>query len=83
MSDMLELTVVSSKGQITIPAFIREKHGIKAGDRIVWEDSKNNISIRKPPDFFSQGGSLHLGTIPDNEEDLLTFEMGRHMMERD
>jgi len=80
---MLELSVVSSKGQITIPAPIREKYGIKAGDRIVWEDSENKLAIRKPPDFFSQGGSLHLGSIPDNEEDLLTPEMGRHMMERE
>ena len=80
---MLELSVVSSKGQITIPAFIREKYGIKAGDRIIWEDSENKLAIRKPPDFFSQGGSLHLGTIPDNEENLLTPEMGRHMMERE
>ena len=82
MSDMLELSVVSSKGQVTIPAFMREKYGIKAGDRVVWEDFENKLTIRKPPDFFSHGGSLHLGTIPGNEEDLLTPEMGRHMMER-
>jgi AbrB family looped-hinge helix DNA binding protein len=82
MSDMLELSVVSSKGQITIPTFMRKKYGIKAGDRIIWEDDENKLSIRKPSDFFSQGGSLHLGTIPDNEEDLLTSEMGRNMMER-
>ena len=83
MNDMLELSVVSSKGQVTIPAFMREKYNIKAGDKIVWEDLENRLALRKPPDFFSQGGSLHLGTIPDNEEDLLTPEMGRHMMERE
>jgi AbrB family looped-hinge helix DNA binding protein len=83
MSDMLELSIVSSKGQVTIPANMREKYGIKAGDRIVWEDFKDKLAIRKPPDFFSQGGSLHLGTIPDNEEDLLTPEMGQHMTERE
>ena len=82
MSDM-ELSTVTSKGQVTIPAFMREKYGIKAGDKIIWEDSEDRIALRKPPDFFSQGGSLHLGTIPDNEEDLLTPEMGRHMMERE
>ena len=83
MNNMLELSVVSSKGQVTIPAIMREKHGIKAGDTIVWEYFENKLAIRKPPDFFSQGGSLHLGTIPDNEEDLLTPEIGRHMMERE
>ena len=80
---MLELSVVSSKGQVTIPAFMREKYGIKAGDRVVWEEFESRIALRKPPDFFSQGGSLHLGTIPDNEEELLTSEMGRHIMERE
>ena len=80
---MIELSVVSSKGQVTIPAFMREKYDIKAGDRLVWEDSENRLALRKPVDFFSQGGSLHLGTIPDNEEDLLTPEMGRHMAERE
>ena len=80
---MIELSVVSSKGQVTIPAFMREKYDIKAGDRLVWEDSENRLALRKPLDFFSQGGSLHLGTITDNEEDLLTPEMGRHMMERE
>jgi AbrB family looped-hinge helix DNA binding protein len=83
MGDMLELSVVSSKGQVTIPAFMREKYDIKAGDKIIWEDFENKIALRKPPDFFSQGGSLHLGTIPDDEEDLLTAETGRHIMERE
>ena len=78
----MELSVVSSKGQVTIPAFIREKYDIKTGDRLVWEDFENRLALRKPLDFFAQGGSLHLGTIPDDEEDLLTPEMGRHMMER-
>ena len=80
---MMELSVVSSKGQVTIPAFMREKYDIKAGDRLIWEDSENRLALRKPPDFFTQGGSLHLGTIPDDEEELLTYEMGRHMTERE
>ncbi|MDR0310598.1 MAG: AbrB/MazE/SpoVT family DNA-binding domain-containing protein [Acidobacteriota bacterium] len=82
MADMIETSVVSSKGQVTIPSFMRTKHNIKAGDKIIWEEFENRIALRKPLDFFSQGGSLHLGTIPDNEEDLLTPEMGNHMMER-
>jgi AbrB family looped-hinge helix DNA binding protein len=49
---MLELSVVSSKGQISIPAFMREKYGIKAGDRIVWEDLENKLAIWKPLGFF-------------------------------
>jgi len=80
---MLELSVVSSKGQVTIPAFMREKYDIKSGDTIVWEDCENRLALRKAPDFFSLGGSLRLGSIPADEEDLLTPEIGRHMMERE
>jgi AbrB family looped-hinge helix DNA binding protein len=80
---MLEMSVVSSKGQVTIPAFMREKYGIRAGDAIVWEDFESRIALRKPPDFFSFGGSLRLGSIPDDEEDLLTPDVGRGIMERE
>jgi AbrB family looped-hinge helix DNA binding protein len=80
---MLDMSVVSSKGQVTIPAFMREKYDIKAGDTIVWEDFESKIALRKPPDFFAFGGSLHLGSIPDDEEDLLTPEVGRRIMERE
>jgi AbrB family looped-hinge helix DNA binding protein len=80
---MLELSVVSSKGQVTIPAFMRKKYAIKPGDTIIWEDRENTLALRKPPDFFSLGGCLHLGTIPDDEEDLLMPRMARHMAERE
>jgi AbrB family looped-hinge helix DNA binding protein len=81
---MLEMSIVSSKGQVTIPAFMREKYNIKAGDMITWEEFENRIVLKKPVDFFSLGGSLHLGSIPDDEEDLLSNpEMGRRIMERE
>ena len=61
---MLELSVVSSKGQVTIPAFMREKYDIRAGDTIVWEDCENRLVLRKPPDFFSPGGQPAFGNYP-------------------
>jgi AbrB family looped-hinge helix DNA binding protein len=81
--EILEMSVVSSEGQVTIPAFMREKYGIKAGDVIIGEDFESRIALRKPPDFFSLEGTLHLGFIPDDEEDLLTPEVGRRIMERE
>jgi AbrB family looped-hinge helix DNA binding protein len=80
---MSEISVVSSKGQVTIPAFMREKYDIKAGDTIVWEDFESRLALRKPPDFFSFGGSLHLGSIPDDEVDLLNPDVGRRILERE
>ena len=80
MSDML---TVSTKGQVTIPAAMREKYDIKAGDKIVWEEIENRLTLKKPVDFFQWGGTLHLGTIPDDEEELLTPEVGHSIMERE
>ena len=80
---MTEIMVVSTKGQITIPAAVRAKFGISAGDKIIGEFSDNAFVIKKPIDFFSLKGCFSGGRIPDNEEDLLTPEMGRQIMERE
>jgi len=79
---MAELMVVSTKGQITIPAAVRAKFGIKAGDKIIGEYSDNSFVIKKPVDFFSLKGCFS-GHIPDDEEELLSPEMGRQIMDRE
>jgi AbrB family looped-hinge helix DNA binding protein len=78
-----DIMVVSTKGQITIPAAVRSKFGIKAGDKVVGEFSGGAFVIKKPVDFFSLKGCFSGGRIPDDEEDLLTPEMGRQIMERE
>ena len=81
---MSMMTTVSTKGQVTIPASAHERHGIKPGDRLIWEDGESAITMRKPIDFFSLRGCLSLGpNLPDDEEELLTPEMGRQIMERE
>jgi AbrB family looped-hinge helix DNA binding protein len=80
---MAEMLTVSAKGQITIPAALREKYGIKAGDRIFAETRDTGFFLKKPMDIFALEGFLSGGRIPDDEEDLLTPEMGRQIMERE
>ena len=80
---MPEMMIVSTKGQITIPAAVRAKFGIKAGDKVVGEYTDDAFVIKKPIDFFSLKGCFPGGHIPDDEEDLLTPEMGRQIMERE
>jgi AbrB family looped-hinge helix DNA binding protein len=80
---MSETLTVSTKGQITIPASVREKYGIKAGDRLFTEEQEKGFLIRKPKDIFALQGFLSGVHIPDNEEELLTPEMGRQIMERE
>ena len=79
---MGEIMVVSTKGQITLPAKLRSKFGIKAGDRVVGEYLEDSFVIKKPKDFFSLKGSLSGGKMPDNEEDLLNRETGKYILER-
>jgi AbrB family looped-hinge helix DNA binding protein len=79
---MSEVMVVSTKGQITLPAKVRAQFGIKTGDRIVGEYSKDGFVIRKPLDFSSLRGSLSGGKMPDDEENLLTPEAGKRMIDR-
>jgi AbrB family looped-hinge helix DNA binding protein len=79
---MGEVLTVSVKGQITLPFRIRSKLGLKAGDRIIGEYVEGGFVLKKPLDFFSLKGSLSGGKMPDNEEELLTSETGKRMLNR-
>jgi AbrB family looped-hinge helix DNA binding protein len=41
----MDVSRVSSKGQVTIPIEIRKKLGIKEGDKIVFMEKDNNIIL--------------------------------------
>jgi len=44
-------TSVTKRGQTSIPAAIRRRHGIRAGDRLVWIDEGETIRVvPMPPD---------------------------------
>ncbi|GHS91966.1 hypothetical protein AGMMS49957_18760 [Synergistales bacterium] len=79
----MEMLTVSTKGQITIPARFRKRYGIKAGDKVFTEGHDTGFFIKKPVDIFALEGFLSGVHIPDDEEDLLTPEMGRQIMERE
>ncbi|MDR1647019.1 MAG: AbrB/MazE/SpoVT family DNA-binding domain-containing protein [Zoogloeaceae bacterium] len=79
---MNEIMTVSARGQITLPAAIREKYGIKTGNRIIGEMRGEGFILRKPLDFFALKGVLADGpAIPDDEEELLSEETGRSLLE--
>ncbi len=44
---MIEESKISKKGQITIPKDIREKMGLKAGDKVIFETFAEGFLIRK------------------------------------
>jgi len=43
---MSETLVVSSRGQITLPAALRKRLGIKGGDVIILEDHGNEVVLK-------------------------------------
>ena len=47
---MVEESKVSKKGQITIPKVVREKLGLKIGDKVIFESISQGILIRKKED---------------------------------
>jgi len=44
---MIDESKISKKGQITIPKDVREKLGLKVGDKVVFESISKGILIRK------------------------------------
>ena len=43
---MNETLIVSSRGQITLPAVLRKRFGIKRGDVLILEDRGNEIVLK-------------------------------------
>ena len=54
----MQVTTVTTKGQFTIPADIRESLGIKPGDKLVSERVNGEIRIKPAPSIFELAGSL-------------------------
>ena len=59
---MRETLVVSGRGQITLPAALRKRFGIKSGDVVILEEHGNEVVSRrsrtKGPTNFSGGAYL-------------------------
>ena len=63
----MPISTISSKGQITLPAKLRKKFGLRPNDRVVVESTGEGILIRSAGDFFELGGFLGTG-LPREEE---------------
>ncbi|MHA1729486.1 MAG: AbrB/MazE/SpoVT family DNA-binding domain-containing protein [Promethearchaeota archaeon] len=48
---MTEESKISKKGQITIPKDVREKLGLRVGDKVIFESITQGILIRKKDDI--------------------------------
>ena len=48
--DKKSSTIVNKRGQTVVPALIRNKYGIKAGDRMIWLDDGETIKVIPIPE---------------------------------
>jgi len=55
---MLQTSVVTQKGQVTIPYFIRQKLVIEPGTRVLFHLDKETLKLSAMPSFFEFRGSL-------------------------
>lgn len=55
---MIQTSVVTQKGQVTIPYFIRKKLAIEPGTRITFHLDKKTVKISPLPSFFDFRGSV-------------------------
>jgi len=51
-------TKISSKGQLVIPKELRDKYGMKAGSRVVFEEDEGGIRILAPTKLADLCGTL-------------------------
>lgn len=61
----MNTTIISTKGQVTIPEIVRRKLGIKSGDKAIFQnlDEKSNqvtIKVIKKVNLKDLAGSLHV-----------------------
>ncbi len=65
----MPISIISSKGQITLPARMRRKLGIKTHGRVVVELADDAIVIRPAPDFFALKGSVGRALATEEERE--------------
>lgn len=60
MGDIMSLATVSSKGQITLPAKVRLKLGIRSRDKVQFFVRENEIVVKPLRSFRQLRGSVSL-----------------------
>lgn len=77
----MSITTISTKGQITLPVRFRRKLGLKPGDRVVMDESDDQLIIRKPLDIFKFKGFLGKALPAEKERKLMDKGVADHVNE--
>ncbi|MCX9074508.1 MAG: AbrB/MazE/SpoVT family DNA-binding domain-containing protein [Candidatus Methanoperedens sp.] len=54
----MEESIISVKGQVVIPARLRKKYGLKAGERVVFIEEDNYVIIKPRTKWIDLCGSV-------------------------
>jgi len=76
----MTVSLVSEKGQITLPAAARRKIGIKPRDRVVIETTDDAIVIRPVADFFELEGFLGDALPEKTEQEAMVKAIAEHRL---
>ncbi|RYY07171.1 MAG: AbrB/MazE/SpoVT family DNA-binding domain-containing protein [Sphingobacteriaceae bacterium] len=65
----IEISLITTKGQVVVPARLRKKYGIKSGKKIAFFE-ENGAIVLKPvyKSFFKQYAGILNDTVPTKEE---------------
>ena len=74
---------ITSKGQLTVPYYIRSKFGFNVGDAVEFEEKGDYVIIRKQKNLMDYIGCLDGANLPNDLEELLTPEVGKSILERE
>jgi len=73
-------TRVTDKGQTTIPKALREKYGIEPGDTVMWEDTGEQIVVKKAISDVGRG-MLFDDDVPEEKRKEIADEMTKEIRE--
>ncbi|GHU02973.1 hypothetical protein FACS1894186_8280 [Alphaproteobacteria bacterium] len=73
---------ITSKGQLTVPCYIRAQSGLAVGDTVEFETKDDYIIIRKAKNLMDYVGCLGRANLPDDLEELMTPDVAAGMVER-
>ncbi len=74
----METSIITSKGQLTIPKRLRTKYGIKTGVKIVFEEASDGVMIKPMNEqyFKSFAGILKSGSLKQDMKKMKDEEKG-------
>jgi AbrB family looped-hinge helix DNA binding protein len=72
---MPDMMTISTKGQITLPANLRTKYGLKAGDKIFGEKTPMGYLLKRPKrGLLEYAGFIKVDKIDSEAEELAIQE---------